>query len=110
MPDHASLQMVLAAEPQIRATAAKLAELDAVKDCVNSQAIEELPAKKPKLLELSGVSVKQAAEFRGLSERAWALVLTYNELVASLSKKFVQWDEMLAAAEKKVAAAGGGAA
>ena len=107
VPTTARLRAALATEKGVMATAAQLERLEKVKDFVNSEALESLPEKAPKLMALAGLQGEQTAEAAELGHRAAALVQQYNEIVATLNQKFVYWDELLTAAEAKVAARAG---
>lgn len=94
--------MIIAAESSLKEIGEQLRELDTYTEFLNTAAQQELPNVAAKILPLEQLTLTARDDADALSKRTAAVLGSYNEIVALLSRKFLLWDQALSALERKV--------
>ena len=95
-------EIILAAEATLREIAEQLQSLHALGDFLNTPALQDVPTLAPKLAPLEKLNITNREELDKLSQRASAVMTSYNEIVALLSRKFLLWDRTISELERRV--------
>lgn len=109
LPTSAKEEIILSAESALREIGNQLQELDKLGDFLNTPAQQDLPSLFSKISPLEQAHISSRDDLEGISKRSSALLASYNEIVALLSRKFVLWDQVVSSLERKVAEAAGAA-
>jgi hypothetical protein len=104
IPTKTKEEMIISAEASLKAIAEQLRELDSYSEFLNTGAQQELPNVATKILPLEQVNLASRDDLEALSKRTAAVLGSYNEIVALLSRKFLLWDQALSALERRVSA------
>uniref|UniRef100_T1JJY4 Dynactin subunit 3 n=1 Tax=Strigamia maritima TaxID=126957 RepID=T1JJY4_STRMM len=101
LPDDAKLQLITAQEKIITDTVARLEEIEKLKPVLNSEHIKNTPNLSNELLRLSEIEIKQQEEVNSLCSEVEPLVASYNSIIQTLTKQFIQWDDLTTKLEMK---------
>ena len=96
--------MVIAAEASLKGISEQLKELDSFSAFLNTAAQQELPNVTSKILPLEQLTLTARDDLDALSKRTAAVLGSYNEIVALLSRKFLLWDQALSELERRTSA------
>ncbi|CAI9731282.1 Hypothetical predicted protein [Octopus vulgaris] len=91
----AKTEMILAEEDFIMQTASTMQKLKELEPIISSEHVKASSMSHEKMQELSQVHLNQQDQAAHLTDKAKALLGTYNSVITTLSKQFVVWDQML---------------
>ena len=95
----ARAELILAEENEIRKTNDFIERVKDSKSVLDSQAIKNVGSLEGKLAELTKVQLDQNHKGEEFSEDTLNLVEQYNDIVDALTKTFIEYDNLLSAAE-----------
>ena len=96
-------EIILSAEASLKEISEQLHALDSLGDFLNPPAQQDLPTLFTKMSPLEQIHMESRDDLDAISKRLSALLASYNEIVALLSRKFVLWDQAVSSLERKVA-------
>lgn len=99
----AKLEVILNSEDQIREKAHLLERVEILKHVLNSEHIKAVPAMTDELQKLSQLHLQQEPEAAELTEETKRLIAQYNDIINTLSKQFLTWNEILLKKEEEAA-------
>jgi len=100
-PDSAKLQLIAFEEEKVRQTVALLEKLEELKPVLNSEHIKNTPNLSGELVRLNQIHVQQEEEVNKLDSNVLPLIDSYNEIIQTLTKQFIQWDNLITTLEMK---------
>ncbi|CAN8029232.1 unnamed protein product [Ixodes persulcatus] len=105
LTEGAKLQLILAEEDRLRQVIAAYQKMEDLKPVLDSEHIKDAPSLFGKVSALAAIQLEQqASDFHrssGIEEvdeqtqKLYHLLSTYNDLVNTISKQFLLWDNML---------------
>ncbi|KAL8577282.1 hypothetical protein ACOMHN_062791 [Nucella lapillus] len=92
LSDDAKAEVILAEEDYLRRVAAQLQSIKEQDEMISSEHVKSVPKLSGKLQELSQIHIQQQDETAQVTEETARLIDSYNSVITTLSKMFVQWD------------------
>ncbi|XP_028408391.1 dynactin subunit 3-like [Dendronephthya gigantea] len=95
LTDESKADIILASEQQLRTTAEQFQTLEQLKNVPSEATFKDLPEWSSKLQPLVQVNVQQLEEVELLDEEVCELLVTYNNIINSLSRQFQEWENII---------------
>jgi len=96
---NAAADIILSGEDKLKEVALLLEDVDKNKEILDENHLFDVPQWSAKLEPLVQVQIQQLDGASHLNERAEQLLSAYNEIISSLSKQFIQWDNVITQCE-----------
>ncbi|EEC14303.1 dynactin subunit, putative [Ixodes scapularis] len=95
LTEGAKLQLILAEEDRLRQVIAAYQKMEDLKPVLDSEHIKDAPSLFGKVSALAAIQLEQQEEVDEQTQKLYHLLSTYNDLVNTISKQFLLWDNML---------------
>ncbi|XP_002411878.3 dynactin subunit 3-like [Ixodes scapularis] len=95
LTEGAKLQLILAEEDRLRQVIAAYQKMEDLKPVLDSEHIKDAPSLFGKVSALAAIHLEQQEEVDEQTQKLYHLLSTYNDLVNTISKQFLLWDNML---------------
>ncbi|XP_076443903.1 dynactin subunit 3-like isoform X1 [Babylonia areolata] len=92
LSEEAKAEVIFAEEEYLRRMASQLQTIKEQDDLLSSEHVKSVPKLSGKLQELSQVHIQQQDETAQVTEETARLIDSYNSVITTLSKMFIQWD------------------
>ena len=100
LTDQSKADIILAGEQQLQATAKQFETLEQLKDVPSKATFKDLSEWSRKLQPLVQVNIRQLEETETLDEQVCELLITYNNIINSLTNQFQEWENILSELEE----------
>lgn len=95
------LELILASEDRLRACHARLERLEAGQTVLNAEAFQRVSDLEPRLKEVTKIQLEQGEKVETVNQETLDLVGQYNDIMETVTKTFVHYDQILKEAEAK---------
>lgn len=94
--------LILANEENVRNLAKYLDELKSLQNVVNNDSLKDIPEHSSKLEPIIQLHMQQAEEAHDVNERLNKLLTAYNNIINTMSKQFMLWNNFVTQCELAV--------
>lgn len=97
--DDVKKTLILASEDNLKLLSEQLKELKSLENVTNNQSLKAVPEHSKKLIPIVEGNIEQRDKLDELDQRIQQLLLAYNNVISTLSKQFMIWNNFVTQCE-----------
>jgi len=101
LTDEVKTTLVLASEDNLRILSTQLEELKTLQNIPNASSLQGVPDNSKKLQPIIQGQMEQKEDLEEVNGRLQLLLCAYNDIISTLSKQFVIWNNLVTQCELK---------